>query len=105
VEAQAEQVLKNMSAIVEAGGSSMANVLKCTVLLRSMTDFVAVNAVYAKVIYHSLPASHTLSLTHLLTTCLHNILVLINDRCYDSISQAIPPLVLHLQSQVCHVMH
>lgn len=48
IEAQAEQVFKNVSAILEAAGSSMANVVKTTVFLQHMEDFAAMNEVYAK---------------------------------------------------------
>jgi 2-iminobutanoate/2-iminopropanoate deaminase len=44
----AEQVLKNLGAVLRAAGSDYAQVLRCTVYLRDMADFAAVNAVYAK---------------------------------------------------------
>ena len=46
VEAQTEQVMQNMGAILEAGGSSFSQVIKTTVLLADMGDFQKVNAVY-----------------------------------------------------------
>lgn len=48
VEAQAEQCLKNLAAILEAGGASLESVVKTTVLIADMGDFAAVNGVYAK---------------------------------------------------------
>ena len=48
VSAQAEQVLINLRAVLEAAGSGMDRVLKCQVFLRDMNDFQAVNAVYAR---------------------------------------------------------
>ena len=48
VEAQAEQCLKNLGAILEAGGASLGSVVKTTVLLADMGDFAAVNGVYAR---------------------------------------------------------
>jgi 2-iminobutanoate/2-iminopropanoate deaminase len=39
--------LDNVKAILEAAGSSMANVVKTTVFLTDMNDFAAVNEVYA----------------------------------------------------------
>ena len=48
VEEQAEQVLKNVSAILEAAGSSLDKVLKTTVFIKNMNDFAAMNGVYAK---------------------------------------------------------
>jgi Endoribonuclease L-PSP len=48
VEGQTEQVLKNLGAVLEAGGSGFEHVLKTTVLLVDIGDFAAVNAVYGK---------------------------------------------------------
>jgi 2-iminobutanoate/2-iminopropanoate deaminase len=48
VSAQTEQVMQNMGAILKAGGSSFADVVKCTILLTDMKHFAAVNEVYAK---------------------------------------------------------
>ena len=45
---QAEQVLRNLVAILEAAGSSPAAVLKTTVYLKDMADFPAMNEVYAR---------------------------------------------------------
>lgn len=46
IEAQTRQVLCNMEAILAAEGLSLANVVKTTVFLQSMSDFGAMNAVY-----------------------------------------------------------
>ncbi|MBR6328719.1 MAG: RidA family protein [Lachnospiraceae bacterium] len=48
IEAQAEQVFKNVAAILEAAGTSMANAVKTTVFLQNMDDFAAMNLVYAR---------------------------------------------------------
>lgn len=48
VSAQAERVLANLAAVLAAAGSSLSRAVKCTVYLRSMADFAAVNAVYAR---------------------------------------------------------
>ncbi|MCB9914345.1 MAG: RidA family protein [Planctomycetes bacterium] len=45
---QAEQVLKNLGAVLEAAGTSLARALKCTVYLSDMAHFAAVNEVYAR---------------------------------------------------------
>lgn len=55
-EAQAEQSLKNLQAILEAGGASLAGVVKTTVFLADMNDFAAVNAVYARFFPAECPA-------------------------------------------------
>ena len=46
VAAQTRRVLDNLRAVLEEAGSSLARVVKCTVYLRDMDDFAAVNAVY-----------------------------------------------------------
>jgi 2-iminobutanoate/2-iminopropanoate deaminase len=48
VAAQTEQVLKNLSAVLEAAGSSLNNVVKTTVFLADMNDFAVMNEVYAR---------------------------------------------------------
>jgi 2-iminobutanoate/2-iminopropanoate deaminase len=52
---QAEQVLKNLGAVLRAAGSDYSEVLRCTVYLRDMADFAAVNAVYAKYFSGDMP--------------------------------------------------
>ena len=45
---QTEQVLRNLSAVVEAAGGSLARVVKVTVFLKNMNDFAEMNAVYGR---------------------------------------------------------
>ncbi|MHC4955101.1 MAG: RidA family protein [Planctomycetota bacterium] len=45
---QADRVLTNLAAVLEAAGSSLSQVVKATVYLASMDDFVPVNKVYAR---------------------------------------------------------
>ena len=45
---QAEQVMKNLSAVLEASGTEFKNVVKTTCFLADMADFAAFNAVYEK---------------------------------------------------------
>jgi 2-iminobutanoate/2-iminopropanoate deaminase len=45
---QTEQAVKNLKAVLEAAGSSLANVVKTTCFLADMNDFAAFNEVYAK---------------------------------------------------------
>lgn len=47
IEDQTRQVLENVKAILEAGGSSMKKVVKTTILLTDMTHFATVNRIYA----------------------------------------------------------
>lgn len=46
--AQARQVLTNLAAVVAAGGATFADVVKCTVYLKDMAHFAAVNEVYGE---------------------------------------------------------
>ncbi len=48
IEAQAEQVMKNLGAVLEAAGSSYEKTVKTTCFLADMADFAAFNNVYAK---------------------------------------------------------
>lgn len=48
IEAQAEQVMKNIGAILEAAGVTFENVIKTTCFLAEMADFAAFNGVYEK---------------------------------------------------------
>lgn len=48
VSAQTERVLQNLTAVLKAAGTDLSRVVKCTVFLKSMNDFAAMNAVYGK---------------------------------------------------------
>jgi 2-iminobutanoate/2-iminopropanoate deaminase len=48
IEAQANQVMENLAAILEEGGSSFEKVVKATCFLKNMDDFDRFNEVYAK---------------------------------------------------------
>jgi len=56
IEIQTEQVLKNIKAILEAGGSSLEDVVKVTIYLQDIKDFVLVNNIYSKYFGENLPA-------------------------------------------------
>ena len=47
IKEQTERTIKNLEAVLEAAGSSLAQVVKATVFLKDMNDFTAMNAVYA----------------------------------------------------------
>ncbi len=53
---QAEQALKNLQAVLEAGGSDLAHAVKVTVFLQDMNDFASVNEVYARFFPENPPA-------------------------------------------------
>ena len=50
ITAQAEQVMKNLGAVLEEGGTCFDNIVKTTCFLADMADFAAFNAVYSKYI-------------------------------------------------------
>ena len=56
VEEQAEQALKNLTAVLAAADCEMSDVVKTTVFLTDMNDFAKVNAVYAKFFTQDCPA-------------------------------------------------
>lgn len=65
VAAQTERVLKNLSAILQSSGSSLAKVLRCTVFLKNMGDFAAMNEVYGRYFTGSPPARSTVEVARL----------------------------------------
>lgn len=56
IEAQTQQSLKNVAAILEAAGTDMKHVVKTTVFLASMDDFAAMNGIYAQAFEAPFPA-------------------------------------------------
>ena len=56
IEAETRQVLKNIGAILEADGLTYNDVVKTTVMIASMADFAAMNAVYAEFFTQDKPA-------------------------------------------------
>lgn len=65
VEAQTEQVLKNIATILAAAGSSMQHVLRCGVFLIDMGEFTQMNAVYARMFGEHRPARTTVQVAGL----------------------------------------
>ena len=65
IEEQTEQVLLNLTAVLEAAGSSMADVLKTTVFIADMDDFAAMNAVYRRHFKEDPPARSTVQVARL----------------------------------------
>lgn len=56
IEEQTKQALKNIEAILKAGGMSLNDVVKTTVLLADLNDFAAMNAAYAEFFKETKPA-------------------------------------------------
>jgi reactive intermediate/imine deaminase len=67
VEAQTERALANLNlkAVVEAAGSELGKVVKTTVFLKSMDDFVTVNGIYAKFFGNHKPARSAVEVARL----------------------------------------
>ncbi len=66
---QAERVLSNLSAVLEAAGSSLGRVVKTTVFLADMKDFAAMNDVYARHFGSHRPARSTIQAAGLPRGC------------------------------------
>lgn len=56
LEAQANQVFKNLTELLKAAGSDMSKVIKTTVFIKHMDDFAAINAIYAQYFTQPFPA-------------------------------------------------
>jgi 2-iminobutanoate/2-iminopropanoate deaminase len=65
VSAQTDRVLKNLAAILQASGSSLEKVLRCTVFLKNMGDFAAMNEVYGRYFKQAPPARSTVEVARL----------------------------------------
>jgi 2-iminobutanoate/2-iminopropanoate deaminase len=65
IEGQTRQVLRNLGAVLEAAGSSFADVLKTTVFLTDMADFPVMNAIYAELFPEPYPARSTVQVAAL----------------------------------------
>lgn len=62
---QTEQVLKNLTAVLEAAGTTLNDVVKTTVFLADMNDFAAMNEVYARYFAENKPARATVQAARL----------------------------------------
>ncbi len=65
VESQTEQVLRNISSILEAAGSSLDYVLRCGVFLTDIAEFSRMNAVYERMFGANRPARATVQVAAL----------------------------------------
>ncbi len=61
VSAQTERVMTNLAAICDAAGASLQDVVKTTVFLQDMSDFQAMNEVYARHFGENRPARSTVA--------------------------------------------
>ncbi len=65
IKEQTERVLKNVEAVLRAGGATLANVVKTTVFLQSMEDFPLMNEVYGRFFSDNPPARSTVEAARL----------------------------------------
>jgi len=65
VEGQTEKVIENLRSILNDNGSSLDNVIKTSVFLKDMNDFMKMNEVYAVHFGKSLPARSTVEVSRL----------------------------------------
>lgn len=68
IQAETQQTLENLDALLKAAGTSLERVLRCSVSLRSMADFQAMNEVYAKFWPQNPPARVAVEVTGLAGT-------------------------------------
>ena len=64
-EVEAEQVMKNLGAVLEAAGVTFAEVVRCTIYLTDMGDFAKVNEVYGRYFPQKPPARATVQVAGL----------------------------------------
>ena len=65
VQTQTQQVMHNLQAVLASAGTSLDNVVKTTVFLASMSDFQAMNAIYATYFGEPAPARSTVAVAEL----------------------------------------
>ena len=65
IEDETRQVMKNIHAVLAAGGATFANVAKTTIFLTNMADFAAVNKLYEEMLGTSRPARSTVQVAAL----------------------------------------
>jgi 2-iminobutanoate/2-iminopropanoate deaminase len=65
ITAQTDRVLKNLAAILQASGTTLEKVLRCTVFLKNLADFAAMNEVYGRYFKQSPPARATVEVARL----------------------------------------
>jgi 2-iminobutanoate/2-iminopropanoate deaminase len=65
ISAQTERVLQNVSAILQASGTSLDKVVRCTVFLKNMSDFAAMNEVYGRYFKQAPPSRSTVEVARL----------------------------------------
>ena len=65
IEDETRQVMKNISAILEAANMTFENVVKCTIFVKDLNNFVAINGVYGEYFTVNPPARETVEVARL----------------------------------------
>jgi 2-iminobutanoate/2-iminopropanoate deaminase len=65
IKEQTRQVMENLQAVLEAAGSSLNRVVKATVFLKQISDFGAMNEIYAEYLGSAKPARSTVAVADL----------------------------------------
>jgi 2-iminobutanoate/2-iminopropanoate deaminase len=65
IETETRHAIENLRAVLEAGGSSLNNVIKTTVFLRDLDDFSTMNTVYAEFFTENFPARSAVQVARL----------------------------------------
>lgn len=65
IQAQTERVMANLQAVLKAGGLDFGNVVRCTIFLMDMHDFVKVNEIYGKYFPSNPPSRATVQVAGL----------------------------------------
>lgn len=65
IEDETRQVMKNISAILEAADMTFENVVKCSIFVKNMNNFAAINGVYGEFFTTNPPARETVEVARL----------------------------------------
>lgn len=65
IEDETRQVMKNMQAILEAANMTFEHVVKCTIFVKDMNNFVAINGIYGEYFATNPPARETVEVARL----------------------------------------
>ncbi|WP_413944642.1 RidA family protein [Bdellovibrio sp. HCB-162] len=65
IRTQTEMVMRNIDAVLSAAGMNFGNIIKTTIFITNMSDFVTVNEVYAKAFKEAPPARSTVAVAGL----------------------------------------
>jgi 2-iminobutanoate/2-iminopropanoate deaminase len=86
VEAQAERALRNLQAVLDAAGLGVDDVVKTTIFLTDVSDFAAVNAIYATFMPEPPPARSTVGIAALPKAALVEIEAIAHRPLADAVS-------------------